>query len=475
MPGENLPELEDPLVLLKLLSAIGHELKFVDHLPSLHPENFSTQSLETFLDAIAYAVVDRPGQCAVAARSLEKRENVVHTTLYLAFGSDPPANVEMHLQSIFSLLKNVNLQSDEAQSGALTRTLSRLMYGFSWKRWVHDLYELLERLGTLQVTAPSVAPELMDTLDKLGCLGKTLKITSEADSVEIAMKAVEEMHTDWVKQDLFAGRWCGLTGNDCDSFQFLALAAYRKCEQCLYFVEWIDKIISILRRTRALVKIASSTRFSHIFEGTLNVVVLAPPSPLRSLVHVNIEIVPAIISRALETVEGKISAWGQKTDYEEISLRDPRLEHFVQSFTAWVIKKMADSSKQSQKHPRAHPEKHLLSYLDKIGLLSRVDPYFGTSEPTCANCFAMIVSYAKAKAESSRICVGEESFDFYPESELPDFGLEWHQRFVRSLQEEIGVQVTAWMNLQERSMLPDEGKLEVWSAEQYMTKLCSYY
>ncbi|KAJ8072085.1 hypothetical protein PM082_015643 [Marasmius tenuissimus] len=257
----NISQRED-LVLLRIISALGQEVKFIDYLSSLRPQKVSLALLS---DTIASIVVDQSGQSAAVATSLAKAQGS-HTTFYVCFGSDAPAGARSHLQSIFSLLKNTDAGSDQVRLGALARILSRRMYEFSWKRWEYYLHELLEHLSPLRTGASLAVPELTETLDKIGCLGKELSsMEGAADRVEFAMITVEDLYTSWVENGLFAGQACRVTNASCDKFQHLTHIAYLESKESLHFGKWLSNFVSIHRNSTDLVRLASSTEFSYIF------------------------------------------------------------------------------------------------------------------------------------------------------------------------------------------------------------------
>ncbi|KAJ8087912.1 hypothetical protein PM082_013463 [Marasmius tenuissimus] len=191
---------ENPLILLRILSIQG-QTNSIDYLPFLRPSKPPTSSTTAlFLDVVASTVVDRRGQSAAVAASIDQTGSGLHTTLYLAFDSVPPPNIQSHIQSIFSLLAD----SKEAESGDLVKALSKRMYRFSWERWRYDLRKLLDHLNTLETVARDVAPRLVDTFDKLRQL-ETLSHTQENNQVDLAMTTVESMYRVWVDRGLFAG------------------------------------------------------------------------------------------------------------------------------------------------------------------------------------------------------------------------------------------------------------------------------
>ncbi|KAJ8072128.1 hypothetical protein PM082_015686 [Marasmius tenuissimus] len=184
------------------------------------------------------------------------------------------------------------------------------------------------------------------------------------------------------------------------------------------------------------------------------------------------------ISSALEAMEGIVFAYSSKTSRKQISLRDPSLESQVKSFTEQVIQKLTnpEPSAKPRKRPHAHGQKELLIHLHENDLLLHVEPCFGASKVACGNCIAMVAAYVTAYPDSPLIDLGWSSQKFDP-----DFGLDWdvfvpqmRRDFVSILQEEIGEQLTGWMNHQEQlTRKPCRLGGRVWTLAQYVAEF--YY
>ncbi|KAL0061479.1 hypothetical protein AAF712_011702 [Marasmius tenuissimus] len=148
-PGSHF--LQDPQ-LYELLRILKTEY----HLDTTRPVVRQRRSLQhkssdtPLLNIIPALVVDRHDQSAVAFASTQGTGRALETNLYLLFSNTPHPTMQAHLRSIFSALQKGGLEQASSSRPAITESISRTMYRYSWVRWTYYLRKVLDNLQVIE-------------------------------------------------------------------------------------------------------------------------------------------------------------------------------------------------------------------------------------------------------------------------------------------------------------------------------------